>query len=133
MSLLSLGCLTTHYIDHAGLRFTELCLPLSPSPRRGMYYHTQLIHIFCISSIIVWVPLFSNTLNFKALRVLFVYNFGLIFSLFFETVSWCLQWGFQWKSHAHVLCSSFNLSNGLDSIKASSIIFSSHYREIKDK
>lgn len=132
MSLLSLSCLTTHLIDHAGLRFTELCLPLSPSTRRGMYYHTQLIHIFCISSISV-VPLLANTLNFKALRVFFAYNFGLIFSLFFKTVSWCLQWGFQWKSHAHVLCSGFNLSNGLDSIKASSATFSSHYREIKDK
>lgn len=133
MSLLSLGYLTTHCIDHAGLGFTELCLPLSPSPRRGMLlpYPADSYFLYFFNHSVC--ALVCKHLKLQGFRVLFVYNFGLIFSLFFETASWCLQWGFQWKSHAHVLCSSFNLSNGLDSIKASSIIFSSHYREIKDK
>jgi hypothetical protein len=31
VSLCSLGCLRTHFVDQAGLRFTEIHLPLPPS------------------------------------------------------------------------------------------------------
>lgn len=87
VSLLSLSCLTTHLIDHAGLRFTELCLPLSPSTRRGMYYHTQLIHIFCISSIILCCALACKHLKLQGFKSTFCLQFWIdIFSLFWDCV-----------------------------------------------
>lgn len=109
------------HVDHASLRFRDL--PNCLSTAGGMYTThrlTRTMYFFCHSMCALGLQTPSSLRS----KELFVYNSGLVLFSFFETVSWSLQWGFQWKPRALIFHSNVLAMAS----KTTSVTFSLHCR-----